>query len=60
MYDINEYPFLMDDCPSMYFEYSDNDKELDVKIQKAETVEELSSIISDELLRSITDQLDLK
>ena len=60
MSDIYEFPFLMDDCPSALFEYSENDKELNVKIQKAESIEELSSIISDELVRSIREQLQLK
>ncbi len=55
-----ELPDLFDDCPVITTEYSDNDRDVDDKIRNAESVEELVSIISDELVRSIREQLQLK
>ena len=53
-------PLLMDDCPPVMTDYSEDDRKIVDMIQKAESIDELASIISDELVRSIKEQLSLK
>lgn len=60
MNDIYLLPFLMDDCLPVTTGYSEYDRKIDNMIQKAESIDELASIISDELVRSIKEQLSLK
>lgn len=50
----------MDDCPPVMTDYSEDDRKIDDMLKKAESVDELASIISDELVRSIKEQLSLK
>lgn len=60
MNDIFLSPYLMDDCPPVMTDYSEDDRKIDDMLKKAESVDELASIISDELVRSIKEQLSLK
>lgn len=59
MYDMDYSTCLFDDCPAVLSEYTDNDKSIDERIKKAESMEELVGIFSDELVKSIKDQLRL-
>ena len=59
MYDLEFSPYLIDECPYVVTEYSEKDWDIDDKIKRAESVEEIASIISDELVRSIKEQLHL-
>lgn len=52
--------FWMDDCPLIISDYTEDDKKIDEMIQKAESIDELASIIADELVRTIKTQLNLK
>ncbi len=60
MNDIFLSPYLTDDCPPVMTDYSEDDRKIDDMLQKAESIDELASIFSDELVRSIKEQLSLK
>lgn len=59
MYNMDYTPYLLDDCPTVLSDHTDNDKSIDEKIKNAESMEELVGIFSDELVKSIKDQLHL-
>lgn len=59
MYDFEYLPNFVDECSSDVTEHSEDDRNIDDRIKRAESVEEIASIISDELVRSIKEQLHL-
>lgn len=59
MYDMDYSLYLFDDCPVVLSNNTDKDKTIDEKIKKAGSMEELVGIFSDELVKSIKEQLHL-
>ena len=53
-------PYLLDDCPAIMSDCTEIDRSIDERVKKAESIEELVGIFSDELVQSIKDQLHLK
>ena len=53
------YSTYVDDCMIIEQETNETDKVIEEKIQKAQSIDELADILSDELTKSLMNQINL-